>query len=132
MKRKLLLAIAVVFGIAATFFMPVVIGALAALACIYMAWMVWKKKTDIFPESLEPELAERRLKRLKIYLLAAGISFAVFIAGVIAHNVSYALSENEEPVSFFIAIVALWVLIIATVGGLAIFVKGRKKPPPAR
>jgi len=95
---------------------------------IYLVWMVRKKKTKIFHDQMEPKLAERRLKRLKVFLLVAGISLAVFIVGVILHGVLGALLEiEEEPVSFFIAIVALWVFIIATIGGLVIFLKGRRK-----
>ncbi len=85
---------------------------------IYLVWMVWKKKTN---------LAEGRLKMLKVFLLVAGISLAVGIVGVIAHNALYGLSEIEKPVSFVIALVGLWVFFIATIGGLVIFLKGRRK-----
>ncbi len=85
---------------------------------IYLVWMVWKKKTN---------LAEGRLKMLKVFLLVAGISLAVGIVGVILHNALYGLFEKEEPVSFFIAIVALYLFIIATIGGLLIFLKGRRE-----
>ncbi len=34
---------------------------------IYLVWMVWKKKTNIFHDQMESKLAERRLKRLKTY-----------------------------------------------------------------
>ena len=94
---------------------------------IYLVWMVRKKKTNIFHDQMEPKLAESRLKRLRVFLLVAGISLAVGIVGVILHNALYGLFEKEEPVSFFIAIVALWVFIIATVGGLVIFLRGRRK-----
>ena len=94
---------------------------------IYLVWMVRKKQTKIFHDQMEPKLAERRLKRLKTFLLVAGISLAVGIVGVILHNVLYGLFEREEPVSFYIALVALWVFFIATIGGLVIFLKGRRK-----
>ncbi len=131
MKRKLKIGTIVVFGIAAAIALAMLLAMLIAGALIavwiYLAWMVWKKKTNIFPDQMEPQLAERRVKRLKIFLLVAGISFVVFIVGVILHNALYGLSEIEEPVSFIIAISALWVFIIATVGGLVIFLKGRRK-----
>ncbi len=131
MKKKLLIGTIVVFGIAAAIALAMLLTMLIAGALIavwiYLAWMVWKRKTNIFHDQLEPELAERRLKRLKTFLLVAGISFAVFIVGVIVHNALYGLSEMEEPVSFIIAISALWVFIIATIGGLVIFLKGRRK-----
>jgi len=94
---------------------------------IYLVWMVRKKKAKIFHDQMEPKLAERRYKRLKIFLLVAGISLAVGIVGVIVHNVVFGLSEIEEPVSFHIALVGLYVFIIATIGGLVIFLKGRRK-----
>ncbi len=96
---------------------------------IYLVWMVRKKKTNIFHDQMEPKLAERRYKRLKTFLLAGGISFAVYIVGVILHGVLGALLEvEEELVSFFIGVVGLWAFIIATIGGLVIFLKGRRKP----
>ncbi len=132
MKRKLKIGTIVVFGIAAAIALAMLLAMLIAGALIavwiYLVWMVRKKKTNIFHDQMEPKLAQRRLKRLKTFLLVAAISFAVFIVGVIVHNALYGLSEIEEPVSFIIAIVALWVFIIATIGGLVIFLKGRREP----
>ena len=127
MKRKLLIGTIVVFGIAAAAFMLMLTAGALIAVWIYLVWMVRKKKTNLFHDQMEPKLAERRLKRLKAFLLVAGISFAVFIVGVIVHNALYGLSELEEPVSFIIAIVALYVFFIATIGGLVIFLKGRRK-----
>ena len=94
---------------------------------IYLVWMVRKKKTNIFHDQMEPKLAERRYKVLKVFLLVAAISFAVGIVGVILYNVLSALLEKEEPVSFGIGLVGLFVFVIATIGGLVIFLKGRRK-----
>ncbi|MFB0559142.1 MAG: hypothetical protein ACETVS_01220 [Dehalococcoidales bacterium] len=95
---------------------------------IYLVWMVRKKKTKIFPDQMESKLAESRLKRLKVFLLVGGISLAVGIVGVILHGVLGILLEiEEEPVSFFIALVGFWAFFIATIGGLVIFLKGRRK-----
>jgi hypothetical protein len=94
---------------------------------IYLVWMVWKKKTKIFHDEMEPKLAERRLKMLKALLLVAGISLVGSIVGIIVHNALYGLSEMEEPVSFVIALVALVLFTIATIGGLIIFLKGRRQ-----
>ena len=94
---------------------------------IYLVWMVRKKKTNIFHDQMEPKLAERRYKVLKVFLLVAGISFAVGIVGVILYNVLSALLEKEEPVSFGIGLVGLFVFVIATIGGLVIFLKGQRK-----
>ena len=124
MKEKLLIGTIVVFGIAAAIlFLP---GVLIAVR-IYLVWMVWKKKTNIFHDQMEPKLAQRRLKMLKVFMVVAGISFAVFIVGVIVHNALYGLSEIEEPVSFFIAIFSLVPFTVGTIGGLVIFLKGRRK-----
>jgi hypothetical protein len=77
---------------------------------------------------MEPELAERRLRRLKIFLRVGGISFVVGIVGVIGHNVIYGLTEVEESVFFTIALLGLFVFFISTIGGLVIFLIGRRKP----
>ena len=100
---------------------------------IYLVWMVRKKKTNIFHDQMEPKLAERRLKRLKVFLLVAGISLAVFAAfmvGVIVYNALYGMPESggvEEPIGFYFGLSTLYVFIIATIGGLVIFLKGRRK-----
>ena len=128
MKNKLLTGTIVVLGIAAAIFMNMLVAGALIVVWIYLVWMVRKKKTNIFHDQMEPKLAERRLKRLKAFLLVAGISFAVFIVGVILHGVLGALLEiEEEPVSFVIALVGLWAFFIATIGGLVIFLKGRRK-----
>ena len=97
---------------------------------IYLVWMVRKKKTNIFHDQMEPKLAERRLKRLKVFLLVAGISLAVFAAfmvGVVVYNALYGMPEIEEPIGFYFGLSTLYVFIIATIGGLVIFLKGRRK-----
>ena len=122
MKKKLLIGIIVVFGIAVA--IQLIVPILAVW--IYLVWMIWKKKTSLFHDQMEPELAERQYKKLRKFILVAGISFAVGIVGAIVHNALYGLSEMEEPVSFFIALAALWVFIIATIVSLVIFLKGRR------
>ena len=92
-----------------------VIGVILVGVWIYLAWMVWKKKT-----------VSRYLKALKTFLLIAGISFVVFIACLILQIV-LDLIGKEEPVSFFIALVGLYVFIVATIGSLVIFLIGRRK-----
>ncbi len=128
MKKKLLIGTIVVFGIAAAFGMPMLIAGFLLAAWIYLVWMVREKKASLFHDQMEPKLAERQYKMLKTFLMVAGISFAVFIVGFILHGVGGALLEiEEEPVSFFIALTALWVFVIATIGGLVTFLKGRRK-----
>ena len=132
MNKILLIGIIIVFVIAAATFgvglFPVLIP-----VWIYLVWMVWKKKTNIFHDQMEPKLAERRLKRLKTFLRVAGISFAMFCVAFILLVVLVGLLEiiEEESVSYYIgyyiAFVGLWVFTIGTVGGLVIFLKGRRK-----
>ena len=92
---------------------------------IYLVWKVRKERISLFSEQMEPELAERRYKMLKAFLLVGGISFAVFIVNVILHNVLYALLDEEEPVSFFIALISVVPFFIGTVGGLVVFLRRR-------
>jgi len=128
MNNKLLIGIIVVFGIAAAIFMSTLIAGALIVVWIYLGWMVRKKETSLFHDQMEPKLAERRLKMLKAFLLVAGISFAVFIVGFILHGVLGALlGIEEELVSFFSALAGVYVFIIATIGGLVIFLKGRRK-----
>ena len=134
MNKKLLIGINVVIiglVIAAAIIRPLFIWWIFWFtligAWICLVWMVRKKKTKIFHDQMEPKLAERRLKWLKTFLLVAGISFAMFIVGVILHNVLYALLDKEEPVSFFIGLLGGLMLFIANIGSLVIFLKGRRK-----
>ena len=134
MNRRLSIGIIVLFAllvIAAAIFKPVfilfVLGGFLIGGWIYSLYVVRKKKTNIFDYQMEPEMAERRLKMLKVFLLVAGISLAVGIVGVILHNVLYGLLGKEEAVSFFIALVGLFMFLIASFGSLVIFRKGRRK-----
>ena len=127
MKRRILngiIVVIVVIGIAWA------ISALIPFSLaipIFLAWIVWKKKTQIFHDQMDPKSAERRLKILKASLLVAAISFVGGIAGVITHNALYAATEMEDAASFIIALAAIWLFVIATGSGLAIFLKGRQK-----
>ena len=133
MNKKLLIgiiAVIVVFVIAVTilgrpFFASTLTFLIPLAVWIYLVWMVRKKKANIFHDQMEPKLAERRYKMLKASLLAGGISLAGGIIGVIVHNALYGLSEIEEPVSFFIGLSFITLFVMATSGGLYIFLKGR-------
>ena len=127
MNRKLLIGILAVLGIAVTFINPFISGIIAVVVWIYLVRMVRKLKNNVFNNQMEPKIAERLLKRLKAFLVVAGFSFLVSIVGTILHNVLHGLSETEETVSFFITLVALIVFVVATAGGLIIFLKGRQK-----
>ena len=128
MNKKLLIGIIVAFGIAAATFLPMFIAGASLVVWIFLLWMVREKRISLFHDYIEPKLAERRYKMLKAFLLVAGISFAVSIVGVILHGVLGALlGIEEEVVSFFIALVALYVFAAATIVSLVIFLKGRRK-----
>jgi len=135
MNKKLLIGINVVIiglVIAAAIYNPrwiimLLVGVAPIVVWIYLVWMVRKEKAKIFHGQVEPELAERRLRRLKIFLRVGGVSFVVGIVGVVGHNVVSALLEKEEPVFFTIGLVGLFVFFIATIGGLVIFLKGQRK-----
>ena len=122
MKKKLLIGTIVVFGIAAAMTtMPMLIPG-APIVWIYLVWMVWKKKT-----------VSRYLKALKTFLLVAGISgmmLITFLVGVVLYNAVYGLDEISEiadTIAHYIGFSLLGMFYIATIGGLVIFLKGRRK-----
>jgi len=127
MIRKLLIGILVVLGIAVTVYNQLILGILAVGVWIYLFRMVRKQKNSVFNDQMESKISEWHLKRLKAFLIVAGFSFLVFIVGAIVHNVLHGLSEIEESAFFIIAFVALLVFVVATAGGLVIFLKGRQK-----
>ena len=127
MKKKLLIGILIVLGIAVTVLNPLISGIFAVGLWIYLVRMVRKQKNGVFNDQMEQKISKWHLKRLKAFLIVAGFSFLVFILGAIVHNVLHGLSEIEETVSFFTALVALLVFIVATTGGMVIFIKARQK-----
>ena len=77
----------------------------------------------IFYDRVEPKLGERGLRMLRIFLLTAGISVAVFILSVFLHNALSGLFGIEEPVFFFISIfLAPLGFAVGIIGSLVIFV----------
>jgi len=118
--------IIVVLVIAAAF----VLGAFCLPVWIYLVWMVRKKKISLFRDQMEPKLAEKHYKMLKAFLLVAGISLAVLIVlmvGVVIYNAVYGMSEIADTVAHYIGFSSLGVFNIATIGGVVIFLKGRRK-----
>ena len=95
-------------------------------AWIYFVRMVWKKGTSLFHEEMKPELAERRLKRLKTFLLVAGISWAAINGGWVAYFLESHYRKGD-PVSIGIPFVGIMAFIIATIGSLVVFLRGRRK-----
>jgi len=89
---------------------------------IFLAWMVWKKKTvSIY------------LKALKTFLLIAGISgimLIVFLGGVMLYHTIYGLEgmgETADAIAHYIGFSLLGMFYIATIGGLVIFLIGRRR-----
>ena len=124
---EILIGILVVLGIAVTVLNPLISGIFAVGVWIYLVRMVRKQKNSVFNDQMGQTITKRHLKRLKAFLIVAGFSFLVFIVGAIVHNVLHGLSEIEETVSFFIALVALLVFIVATAVGMVIFLKARQE-----
>jgi len=127
LKRKLLMGILVVLGIAMTVLNPLISGIFAVGVWIYLVGMVRKHKNSVFNDQMEQEVTKLHLKRIKALLIVAGFSFLVFIFGSVAHNILHGLSEIKMTVSFFVALAALLVFIVATAGGMVIFLKAQKK-----
>jgi len=79
----------------------------------------------IYYDRVEPKLGGRGLKMLKVFLMTAGISVAVFILGVFLHNALSGLFGMEEPVFFFISVfLAPLGLAVGLIGSLVIFIQG--------
>ncbi len=127
MKKKLLIGILILFGIAVSVFNPLIIGLLSAGVWIYLVRVAWKQKDSTLNDRKEPKISELNLKRLKELLIAGGFSFLVFIAAALVHNLLHNLSKTETTVSLIIALVALVVFVAATAGGMVIYLKERQK-----
>lgn len=128
MSRTLLIALLVILGSAMAVMNPPLGGLLALAVWIYLSWMVWVHGAGLFEGRVDLPSAERLLKRLKVFLRLAGFAFAAFLVGVFLHNVLSARIEGEEAVWFFVALAALGVFILATVGGFVTFLGGRRPP----
>ena len=103
------------------------IGVILLAAWIYLVYVTLKKKTNLFHEQMEPELAERRLRKLRKFLLVAGISVAAFISVTLYAAIVAPSEEGTASAAVFSILGFCSVLFsIGTVGGLVIFLKGRR------
>ena len=127
MSRILLTALLVILGSALSVMNPPLAGLLALAVWIYLAWMVSVHGAGLFEGRVDPPTAERLLKRLKMFLRLAGLAFVAFLVAVVLHNVLSARIEGEEAAWFFLALAALGVFILATVGALVTFLGGRRR-----
>ena len=104
------------------------IGMFLALAFwIYLGVLFWKRKR-VFHEEIEPQLAKKQLKRLKILSIVAGISFIIAVVGIVTHNVQSSLPDTKESLYFFIGIIVSYIFILTSIVSLVIFLKARQKP----
>jgi len=91
----------------------------------------------LFYDRVGPGLAEKGLRMLRVFLLVAGVSFAAFIISVFLHNAIYGLFIHffgadfwdrigmpDEPVFFFVALLAVAAFAVGLVGSLVMFLKG--------
>ena len=131
MKKKLLVGTIIVLGIVAVIVSASALMVPALPVWIYLVWMVWKKKVSISHDQIEPKFAERRLRWLKTFLLVAGISFAVFWVSVFPLRIVLAAIPNQphqgERVVFLVGYSSVVLFTMATIGGLYMFLKGRRK-----
>ena len=119
MIRKLLIGIAVVFGVAVTVSNPLMSVVLAVGVWIYVARRISKNENTVVSHKLRT--------RIKPFLIVAAVSFVLFLAGAIAHNVLSGLSETEEVVFLLVSLFASGVVVVSTAGGMALFLKERGK-----
>ena len=135
MKKKVLIGIAVLIValiIVGLVLRPVLVpvglvGIVLIGVWIFLLWMVQSKKAVNIFEHMTPDSAQNLSKRLKVLMIISGVSLVAGIVGTILHNALYGLSEIEEPVTFFVAIVGLFLFVIVTVISLVVFIIGRRK-----
>jgi len=98
--------------------LPVLGGLFISSGTVY--WLSY-----LFYDRAEPNISERGLRMLKIFLIVAGSSVAVFILSVFLHNMISGLFGKEEPVFFTIAtIIAPLGLVVGLIGSLVLFIMG--------
>ena len=94
---------------------------------IFLVWIVWKKKTNIFHDQMEPKSAERHLKWLKTFLLVAGMSFAMFWLNILLGIAIFGPTEEEGGVGFYIGFFIAVLFVIAAIGGMVTLIRGQGK-----
>jgi polyferredoxin len=122
----------VVWVIAAAILVPMLILGTLIVGILIWAWIsfvrkVWEKGTSLFHEEMKPKLAEKRLKRLKTFLLVAGISLAASIAGFAIYLVLFEQYEIDDSISFGFGLFGMMAFIIAIISSLILFIRGRRK-----
>lgn len=127
-KRKILTGVIVVLVMAAAVLMIPLTTLAAMVTWVYLVWNIRKKGISLFHEQMEPEIVAKRYKILKTSLTVAAVSVVAGITGAVSHNVLYAVGEEEDAVTFIIALATLWLFIVLTGVSLVIYLTGRRKP----
>jgi MFS family permease len=96
----------------------------------------------LFYDRAEPKMAERSLRMLRKFLMITGISFAAIIISIFLHNAIYGLfiyffgadfwdrtGLGDEPVFFFVALLAVVAFVVGIIGSLAMYIKGLLSKP---
>ena len=79
----------------------------------------------LFYDRVEPKMLENYLRKLRLFLMIAGLSLGIGIISVFLHNAISGLFGFEEPVFFIIGvIVAPLGLAVGIVGSLVFFIMG--------
>jgi len=115
MNPKIIFALLIVLGIVLTVINPLIMALLSIVFWMYLTRMV-KTNNRI-----------KKLKWLKIVLVVAILSFVLTIIGILLHNIRSAKFDGEESLFFITAIVAMYIFILSTAGGLIIVLRARKK-----
>lgn len=98
---------------------------LHALGGLFLAGGIVYLLSYLFYDRAKPRLCERDLRKLRKFLLVAGISSGAFIVSFILHNAISSLFNFEEPVFFFISVfLSPAALAVGLIGSLVIFIKG--------
>ena len=79
----------------------------------------------LYYDRAEPNLGEKGLRWLRIFIITAGTAVGVFIISIILHNLIGGLLGVKEPVFFIIAvIISPSALAVGLLGSLVLFVRG--------
>jgi hypothetical protein len=127
MNKNALTILITVLVILLALFSPMIMGVLAILAWVYLVMKIRKQEVMIFQDQVEPALAERLLKKMKVLVIVAGCAFLVFIVGAFLQRDTHNLTMFDVPLPFIIILVSVWVFIFSTFGSLMILLKGQQK-----
>ena len=93
--------------------------------------MILSHSGDVLYRPLTQRLDEKAWTDISSYIEPGegseyGISILVFIVAAIGHNLIYGLFGLEDPVSLIISLASGLSSVLATAGGMVVFLKGRQ------